>query len=71
MKRHGFGRRVAHVHNKSIAACYSDNSTSLHMTISTCRIQPLRLSHLHCNSTIFVGEICIVTKQILKKLFKE
>jgi hypothetical protein len=29
--------------------------------LNTCRIQPLRLSHLHSDNYIFVGEICIVT----------
>ena len=35
------------------------------------RIQPLVLSHLHRRRIVFVGEICIVTKTILKKFFKE
>jgi hypothetical protein len=39
-------------------------------TINICRIQLLSLSHLHCNKTIFISDICITTKLILKKFFK-
>ena len=41
------------------------------ITNNTCRIQPLILSYLHRNNMLIVGDICTVTKSILKKLFKE